>query len=558
MRSVKGKDRIAWTMRLAITLGATLLTPRVAPAEILYVDSHATEPVHDGASWCAAFLFLQDALAAAEQSAGSVTEIRVAGGIHRPDEGAAQVPGDRSATFNLIEGVSLIGSYAGCGSEDPDFRTDEFSSSILSGDLGRDDLPDFVNRDDNAYHVVFANDVDGTTLFRGFGVQDGHADGIVFPDADGAGMYVMLGGPTLRSIFFSDNSAEMHGGGLYVNDAEVRLEDCWFHRNRASGRGGGMFASGTSILTTPVFIANSAGESGGGLHISTASHATIDGGRFGGNSAGFYGGGIYTATGVGGGVELTRCAFSLNTARNGGALSLDGNAALAHNVIVFNNADEEGGGISISAFDDFDQRISSTTVVANSAGTAGGGIHVFSFFSAVAVDSSILWGNTVGGQHDQSAQLFGGLGDAIVDYSCVEGWTGALGGTGNIGLNPQFVDATFDPDVGDTDADFSLSAISPCIDAANPAIINGDGLLDFLERPRVMCGRADMGGYEFGFGDFNCDRVFNLQDFQGWQDCETGPKGGPYAAGCEAFDFNGDFDITIADFAGIQNLYEGP
>ena len=43
-------------------------------ADTIYVDTNATGPVHDGSSWCDAYLYVQDALAVA--TAGD--EIRVA------------------------------------------------------------------------------------------------------------------------------------------------------------------------------------------------------------------------------------------------------------------------------------------------------------------------------------------------------------------------------------------------------------------------------------------------------------------------------------------------
>ena len=69
-------------------------------------------------------------------------------------EGGIVTPGDREATFQLINGVSLMGGYAGIGADDPDERNIELFESILSGDLLGNDLPDFVNNDENSWHVV--------------------------------------------------------------------------------------------------------------------------------------------------------------------------------------------------------------------------------------------------------------------------------------------------------------------------------------------------------------------------------------------------------------------
>lgn len=61
-----------------------------------------------------------------------------------------------------------------------------------------------------------------------------------------------------------------------------------------------------------------------------------------------------------------------------------------------------------------------------------------------------------------------------------------------------------------------------------------------------------MGAFEFGGGDYDCDRTVNLGDFICWPVCMTGPEGDPYDVGCEAFDFNADARVDLWDFAGFQ------
>ena len=69
---------------------------------------------------------------------------------------------------------------------------------------------------------------------------------------------------------------------------------------------------------------------------------------------------------------------------------------------------------------------------------------------------------------------------------------------------------------------------------------------------RVLCGRVDMGAFEFGIGDFECDRDVDLDDYAAWLDCMTGPDGGSSDDGCEAFDFDANGDVDVRDFAGMQ------
>ena len=49
-------------------------------------------------------------------------EIRVARGIYKPDQGAGITPGDQTASFQLLNGVTIQGGYAGAGASDPDAR----------------------------------------------------------------------------------------------------------------------------------------------------------------------------------------------------------------------------------------------------------------------------------------------------------------------------------------------------------------------------------------------------------------------------------------------------
>lgn len=66
------------------------------------------------------------------------------------------------------------------------------------------------------------------------------------------------------------------------------------------------------------------------------------------------------------------------------------------------------------------------------------------------------------------------------------------------------------------------------------------------------------GAYESGIADHNCDAVIDLADFAAWAACFTGPAAGPYAPGCEAFDFAFDADVDLAEVAGFQSSYAGP
>ena len=91
--------------RTLLALCTVFLIPGAAGAQsTVFVDADALGGAGDGASWCDAYLDLQDAMSAARDSGGAITEIRVANGVYKP--GSATF-----GTFLLVEGVGLRGGY---------------------------------------------------------------------------------------------------------------------------------------------------------------------------------------------------------------------------------------------------------------------------------------------------------------------------------------------------------------------------------------------------------------------------------------------------------------
>lgn len=163
----------------------------------------------------------------------------------------------------------------------------------------------------------------------------------------------------------------------------------------------------------------------------------------------------------------------------------------------------------------------------------------------------ILWGNTDGGGSDESAQIHNSGSTPVVNYCCVQGWTGGLGGTGNIGGDSLLRDPDGpDNTVGTEDDNLRLSVGSPCIDAgdntavppdtadldgdantAEPTPLDLDGAPRFFDDPNTTnTGNGtppivDMGAYEHGLGtcgdpdhpypvmDFNDDCIVDFVDF---------------------------------------------
>jgi predicted outer membrane repeat protein len=299
-----------------------------AAAGDLYVDV-AAAGANNGSSWADAYTDLQFALADAVDG----DTIRVAQGTYTPTAGS-----DRTATFQLLSSVTLLGGYpTGGGTRDP-----KVNETVLSGDLG-------ITGDtsDNSYHVVTGGGTDDTAVLDGFTITAGNADRAdEWENKNGGGVHVDSGSPTLTRLTISDNSANYFGGGIYTSGwpCSPTLTDVTFSGNSAS-RGGGMYAKGNPTLSHVTFSNNSALGDGGGIDIDCP--ATLTNVTFSGNSAGNSGGGVYVDDKAG--PTLTQVTFVNNQAdadgdgygSGGGLHNNDDTEMWIHNTILWGNTPDQ-------------------------------------------------------------------------------------------------------------------------------------------------------------------------------------------------------------------------
>jgi hypothetical protein len=228
--------------------GFPIVTIQVAERDndhILYVDAGA-RGAGAGTSWRNALVSLQDALATARRY-DHIREIRIAQGVYRPDRGTQRTPGDRNASFELINGVALRGGYAGLSGPDPDERDSVLYETILSGDLNGNDTGTWYDRSrrENSLHVVTAYGDEVACLeavLDGVTITGGNADGEGWYDGVGAGLFCEhAGGLVIRNCMFRGNHAGSAGGGLcdYASSG-WELAGCVFVRNHCGGHGGAM------------------------------------------------------------------------------------------------------------------------------------------------------------------------------------------------------------------------------------------------------------------------------------------------------------------------------
>ncbi|HNQ23015.1 MAG TPA: hypothetical protein PKK06_07970 [Phycisphaerae bacterium] len=265
---------------------------------------------------------------------------------------------------------------------------------------------------------------------------------------------------------------------------------------------------------------------GGGI-LNVAGHATLRNCRILNNSANL-GSGMYNTTSAG--PTLINCAFS-------------GNSAAVGTLAVVNSST---------------LTLIHGTLAGNTAQVAGG-IFLAGSTSVATATSCVLWGNTDNNGSGQSSQMYVSSGTVALNYSCVQGWTGSLGGTGNTGGDPLLVDLDgLDNLPGTLDDDLRLSAGSSGINTGDPTFVPDVEDRDLDGHARLLCGRVDMGACEFGIGDYSCDQTVDLADFAGLQNCFTGTTGGPYAAGCASLDFDYDGLVEGYDFVEFAPSFAGP
>jgi hypothetical protein len=521
--------------------------------DVLCVDDDA--PLGgDGRTWETAFCFLQDALAEAVFSGGTVTEIRVAEGVYKPDRDALHPTGtgDRTATFMLLEWVELLGGYAGMGAPDPDKRDSGIFETVLSGDLLGNDGDNFENYEENSHHVVTSPLSSGFPyteefVIDGFTITAGNADG-------------------------------MGGGVLAEDDSFILIRDCTVARNMATyggGVGGGWFVV-IDIVDSRI-VDNLAISGGGGLYVDWGAEpwlqTTISRCRIENNTV---------VDGPGGGLcfiyetayAIHASRISGNWATRGGGLYDDyGWSGIDNCQITGNVAYEDGGGVWWS---DVIGATTNSTMSGNAA-VSGGAIYStlhICIGSDLFLSNNILWDNVadpaLGPELALVGDFYGGAcGEMTVAYSDVKGDRAGVyiaptpvpyplvWGPANIDVDPRFAISAVAQErlpetrpvfAASTNGDYRLAPNSPCIDAGDNTAVPPWVTTDLDGRPRFHDdpgtpdtghagpfggqGIVDMGPYEFQdvscLPDVNADATVNDLDLEAvllaWGPCAGCPE----------------------------------
>ncbi|MGH2270539.1 right-handed parallel beta-helix repeat-containing protein [Anaerohalosphaeraceae bacterium U12dextr] len=312
-----------WTGTRCVVIAVLLMTQMVR-AKTIYVDASATGS-NNGTSWTNAYVYLQDALAAAVAN----DEIRVAAGTYQPDRGKSVTLGDRNVSFVLKNLVKIMGGYPAGGGSTRDW---EANKTFLSGDLNGDDAPDTLvqnlltdaTRADNSYHVIYSTLCGSPTLLDGLIITGGQANGADTLGYGGGWYNITNGSPTFTNCLFTRNAAASRGGAWYNSGANCKptLTNVTFMTNFCADRGGAIAllnAGADMKLDNCTLTQNYATNYAGGLYLDKSS-PTVFNTNFSDDYA-VYGGSLAGLDNSS--PTITNASFSNSSATQGGAVWLD-------------------------------------------------------------------------------------------------------------------------------------------------------------------------------------------------------------------------------------------
>jgi len=535
-------------------------------SKIIYVDADAAG-ANNGSSWADAYNYLQDTLMFA--IAGD--EIRVAQGVYRPDEFVLSKRPNlgREETFQLKNGVTLKGGYAGFGEPDPNARDVKRFETILSGDLNADDGPGGTNVGDNSRHVVTGSGTNDTAIIDGVTITAGYADGSDgdFPFINnGAGMYNENGSPTLINCTFTQNIVVLYdyeygglGAAIYNLHSHPLIKNCTFGKNSTGGGHGAVYNESSSpMISDCVFRDND----GGGMEFQYQTGATVSRCRFIGNVSG-YGAGVNCE--YGSSPVIRDCVFVGNTAwYDGGALRCYEGCypAVSNCIFTGNKAVIQNGGAMLCYGSS--PTVTNCTFTGNSANRGGGAI-LCHRGSSPKLSNCILWNNSAQNGNQIALNYFDILGldpsatEITVSYSNVQGGPEAVfleercklnWGPGNTDAHPRFVlpgfwDPNGTPENADDDfwvnGDYHLKSQAGRWDATD-----GRWTIDEVTSPCIDAG--DPLG-PIGLEPFPNGGIVNMGAYGGTAEASKSYFDKPLCEVIFAGDINGDCEVDFRDFA---------
>ncbi|MEM6722498.1 MAG: choice-of-anchor Q domain-containing protein, partial [Bacteroidota bacterium] len=253
---------------------------------VIYVDIDAVG-ANNGNSWADAFTSFQDGL----NDARSGDQIWVAEGTYIPVSCSSCTTNDRLISFILPSGVEAYGGFNGTETA-LDQRNFSSNLTFLSGYIV---IP--IDSTDNSFRVVTSENTNDKTIFDGFIVEEGNADGSSINGTffSGGGLYIDanpsgIGNLKIRNCTIRNNFAG-GGGGMAVDAViggtiEMEILNCTFENNRAStgnvsSTGGAILMLGNSgaqirpLIKGCTFNNNFVGNDGAAISMTPSGNTTV-------------------------------------------------------------------------------------------------------------------------------------------------------------------------------------------------------------------------------------------------------------------------------------------
>ncbi|MCP4593640.1 MAG: right-handed parallel beta-helix repeat-containing protein, partial [bacterium] len=278
-----------------------------------------------------------------------------------------------------------------------------------------------AERDIEANPTILSGDLDGDDTVE-FDLSHHDENSYHVVDASGMPSTTVLDGFVIRGGAALFSPTDNKGAGLIVDTGYPSITRCLFERNWAR-EGGAIYANSARPTVTDCRFRWNRGAGMGAVRGGT-----------------YTGGGGAVCSRSGSNVVMVGCEFQGNLSGSGGVvLTFEGIVTLTNCTLVDNTLEYPEGHGGICGYDG----------------------------ASVLLSNSILWANEGSyGSGGESAQIHVVSGaTATIDHSCIEGWSGALGGVGNTGADPRF---RVEPGDGpDELGDLRLRPGSPLIDAGN-------------------------------------------------------------------------------------------
>ncbi len=461
---------------------------RVCPNSSRFYVKPVASGLGDGSSWANATSDLAHAIA----NPCGISEIWVAAGVYHPTQdnfGNKNPTKPRNKAFYLQNGTQMYGGFVGNETSlSQRVLSPNGSTTILSGDLNDNDAPNFVNNEDNVYHVLVANKLKNPPILDGFVVTGGNAydstataGSRLFPDS-GAGIVCRSSKVSLKNCVFKENTAFI-GGAVYTRYSKLDWENCVLIKNKGSN-GGAIYSAFDSTKMSNCRITENEAYFGGGIYQALSAiqinQTTIDNNKARGYGGGFFGSGN---TGI-----MDKMVFERNIAnQNGGGLYASDEFRIQNS--VFTNNKSQLGAAVYSEYSSL--KLNTSTFSRNKASLEASGY--LNKNSTDTITNCIFWDSTSTTVHEfvDTALLIADTRFCIINDPQIRQ------GQGNDNRNPNFIDVN-NPIGADNiwrTADDGLQ-LGGCSAAVNTGVSSPTTTHDILGIIRPQQGAVDMGAYE--------------------------------------------------------------